>query len=92
MLSLKAYFQNAPYHAQRQPIILKIKQVKAKESQKFVWLDLIVDYRLTFKDHVDMLCSTVNYELDALWKIRKYLTLEKAKLLCNAFVNNQFNL
>ena len=36
MLSLKAYFQNAPYHAQRQPIILKIKQVKAKESQKFV--------------------------------------------------------
>ena len=55
-----------PIMLKRQPIMLKIKQVKAKESQKLVRLDLIVDYRLTFRDHVDMLCSTVNYELHAL--------------------------
>ena len=38
-----------------------------------------------------MLCSTANYKFHALRRIRKYLTLEKAKLLYNAFLNNQFD-
>ena len=38
-----------------------------------------------------MLCSTANYKLHALRRVRKYLTLEKAKLLCNAFINSQLN-
>ena len=32
-----------------------------------------------------------NYKLHALRRIRKYLLLEKAKLLCNTFINSQFN-
>ena len=32
-----------------------------------------------------------NYRLHALRRIRKYLSLERAKLLCNAFINSQFN-
>ena len=47
--------------------------------------------RLTFKDHINTLCSTANYEFHALRMIRKYLTLEKIKLLYNAFINNHFN-
>ena len=38
-----------------------------------------------------MLGSTANYKLHALRRIRKYLTLQKAKLLYNAFINSQFN-
>ena len=38
-----------------------------------------------------MLCCRANYKLHALRRIRKYLTLEKSKLLYNAFMNNQFN-
>ena len=38
-----------------------------------------------------MLCSTANYKLHALRRVKKYLTLEKAKLLYNAFINSQFN-
>ena len=38
-----------------------------------------------------MLCSTSNYKTHALRRIRKYLTLEKTKLLCNAFINSRFN-
>ena len=49
----------------RQPIILNINQIKVDKSQKVVLLGLTIDNRLTFKDHVDMLCSTV------------FLTLEK---------------
>ena len=32
-----------------------------------------------------------NYKLHALRRIRKYLLLEKVKLLCNTFINSQFN-
>ena len=38
-----------------------------------------------------IICRTANYKLHALRRIRKYLSLEKAKLLCNAFINSQFN-
>ena len=75
----------------RQPIILNINQIKLEESQKVVLLGLTVDTRSTFKDHVDMLCCAANYKLPALRRIRKNLILEKAKLLCNAFMNSQFN-
>ena len=37
-----------------------------------------------------MLCTTANYKLHALRGIRKYLTLKKAKLLYNTFINSQF--
>ena len=75
----------------RQPIILNINQIKVEESQRVVLLGLAIGNRLTFKNHVDMLCSTANYKLHALRRIRKYLTLEKTKLLYNAFINSQFN-
>ena len=75
----------------RQPIILNINQIKVEESQRVVFLGLAIGNRLTFKNHVDMLCSIANYKLHALRRIRKYLTLEKTKLLYNAFINSQFN-
>ena len=75
----------------RQPITHNINQIKVKESQKVLLLGLTIDKQLTFKDHVDMLCSTANYRLHALRRIRKYLTPVKARLLYNAFINSQFN-
>ena len=75
----------------RQLIIINMNHIKVEESQNVVLLGLTIDNRLTFKDHVDMLCSTANYKLHALRRIRKYLTLEKTKLLYNAFINSQFN-
>ena len=75
----------------RQHIMLNINQIKVEESQKVVLLGITLDNRLIFKDHVDVLCSTANYNIHALRRIRKYLTLKKAKLLYNAFINIQFN-
>ena len=72
----------------RQTIILNLNQIKIEESQKVVLLGLTNRNRLTFKDHVDMLCSTANYKLHTLRRIRKYLTLEKTRLLYKAFINS----
>ena len=72
----------------RQTIILNIK---IRESQNVELLGLAIDNRLTFKDHINMLCRRASYKLHALRRIRKYLTLDKSKLLYHAFINNQFN-
>ena len=76
----------------RQTVILNINNnIKIRESQNVELLGLTIHNGLTFKDHINMLCRRANYKLHALRRIRKYLTLEKSKLLYNAFINNQFN-
>ena len=75
----------------RQTITLNINNIKIRESQNVELLGLIIDNRLTFKDHINMLCQRANYKLHALRRRRKYLTLEKSKLLYNNVINNQFN-
>ena len=74
-----------------QTVILNINNIRIRESQNVELLGLTTDNRLTFIDHIIMLCCGANYKLHALRRIKKYLTLEKSKLLYNAFINNQFN-
>ena len=76
----------------RQSIILNINNIKVRESSSVTLLGLTIDNRFTFKDHINILYRRGNLKLHALRRIRKYLTTVKAKLLlCNAFINSQFN-
>ena len=45
----------------------------------------------TFKKHTQNLCRTGNHKLNVLRRIRKYLSLGKAKALGIAFVDSQVN-
>ena len=51
----------------------------------------MIDKNLTFKKHIDNLVRKAQYKLHALQLIRKFLTIEKAKILGNAFIDSQFN-
>ena len=75
----------------RQSIILNINNVKIKESSSVVLLGFTIDHRLTFKDHINILFCRASFKLHALRRIRKYLTIDKAKPPYNAFINSQFN-
>ena len=54
-------------------------------------LGITIDKALNLKKHIKTLCRSAQYKLHALRRIRKYLTLDKAKLLGNAFIDSQFN-
>ena len=54
-------------------------------------LGLTIDKELIFSKHIDKLCRNAQYKLHALRRIRKYLSLEKAKMLGNGFIDSQFN-
>ena len=55
-------------------------------------LGVIIDKNLTFKKHIDNLVRKAQYKLHALRRIRKFLTIEKAKILGNAFYRQSIQL
>ena len=70
---------------------LKIGSITIKESDKVELLGIAIDKDLHFKQYIENLCRTAQYKLHALRRIRKYLTLDKAKHYGNAFIDSQFN-
>ena len=68
-----------------------INSITVKESNEVILLGITIDNKLVFKKHIENLCRTAQYKLHALTRIRKYLTLDKAILLGNTFINSQFN-
>ena len=69
----------------------RINSIIVKERNGVTHLDITIDNKLVFKNHTENLCRTDQYKLRALRRIRKYLILDKAILLGNTFINNQFN-
>ena len=54
-------------------------------------LSITIDNKLVFKKHIENLCRTAQYKLHVLARIKKNLTLDKAILLEDTFMNSQFN-
>ena len=68
--------------------VLKINSIKVEASGDVLLLGITIDKKLTFKQHVENICRKAQYELHALRRIRKFLTIEKAKILSNAFIDS----
>ena len=47
--------------------------------------------KLSFEKHIAKLCQATLYKLHALRRMKKYLTLDKNRVLANTFVDSQFN-
>ena len=71
--------------------ILNINSIKIEASDDILLLGITIDKKLTFKQHIENLCRKAQYKLHALKRIRKFLTIEKAKILGNVFIGSQFN-
>ena len=70
--------------------VLNFGNNKIETSTEVTLLGVKIDKQLKFKTHIEELCRKAAYKLHALRRVRKYLTVEKAKLLANAFINSQF--
>ena len=70
---------------------IHINNFKIKNSNEVALLEIKIDKNLTFKKRISELCRRALYKLHTLCRINKYLTVQKAKLLANAFINSHFN-
>ena len=69
--------------------ILNIGKNKIENSTQVTLMGVKTDKQLEFKTHIQELGRKAS-KLHAWRRIRKYLTVEKAKLLANPFINSQF--
>ena len=71
--------------------ILKINSIKVEAIDDALLLGITTDKKNPFKQHIENLCRKAQYKLHALRPIRRFLTIEKAKILGNLFIDSQFN-
>ena len=76
-----------PYHKH----VLKINSIKVEASDDVSFQGITIDKKLTSKHNVKNLCRKAQYKLHSLRFIRKFPTMEKVKILGNAFIDGQFN-
>ena len=65
--------------------------MSVQSSDDVTLLGVIIDKSLTFKKHIDNLVRKTQYKLHALRRIRKFLAVEKVKILGSTFIDSQFN-
>ena len=75
----------------RSKYCLTIGPINVKKLDHLELWRTTIDKYLDTKKDIDNLCWNVNYKVHAARLMRKKLTVEKAKLLSNAFFNSQFN-
>ena len=51
-------------------------------------LGIMIDNELKFKKHINELCRKASYKLHALQRIKRYLSVDKARVLANAFIDS----
>ena len=54
-------------------------------------LGLIIDHKLNFNSHINTLCTTASKKLKCLRRIRNYISIPQAKILCNSYIYSTFN-
>ena len=70
--------------------VLNIRKNKIESSTEVTLLGVKIDKQLKFESHNEELCRKTAFKLHVWCSIRKYLTIEKGKLLANVFINSQF--
>ena len=76
---------------QNTSLVLNINGKKINNSREIELLGIVIDNQLKFKKHIESLCKKASCKLHALRRIRKFLRVEKARILANTFINSQFN-
>ena len=67
-----------------------LERNKIEKNQKVALLGITIGDKLNFKTHNEDICRLANYKLHVLQCIRKHLSTDKTKTLCNASLSSQF--
>ena len=69
---------------------MQINDIAIKSDSSVTLLGVTIDSKLDFKEHIDNI-QNAYYKLYALRRLRKFLTLEKAKILAISMMGSQLN-
>ena len=69
---------------------LKIGDITIKSASYVTLLGITIDSKLKFKEHINNIVKKACYKLYPLIRLRKFLTLEKVKILACSVIESQF--
>ena len=67
-----------------------MNDVTLKSTASVTLLDITIDSKLNFREHINNVIQNAYYELYALRRLRKFLTLDKTKILATIMIGSQF--
>ena len=75
----------------RHPMHNRVNGNEIKSTNQVKLLGITIDDKLNFLPHIRETCKKVNRNSRALIRLRRYLSIEKTHLLCNAYILSNFN-
>ena len=72
-------------------LFIKIDDEIILPSDNVKLLGITLDKKLTFDKHIEKMCASTNNKLMAFRRIRNFISLNKAKIIYNAFISSTFN-
>ena len=70
---------------------INVRDINIPSENETILLGITVDHELKFNKHIEDLCKRASFKLHALRRTKKYLGIEKARILANVFIERQFN-
>ena len=83
----KCHFFLSPY----KPVTIKIKESAIESSNSGKLLGVTIDSKLSFDDHITILCRKTSQKLHALSRVASYMSFDKKRILLKTFITSQFN-
>ena len=83
----KCHFFLSPY----KPVTIKIKESAIESSNSEKLLGVTIDSKLSFDDHITILCRKTSQKLHALSRVATYMSFDKKRILLKTFITPQFN-
>ena len=59
-------------------------EIKSKNS-------VTIDNRLSFDDHISKLCNKASMQLNAIFRLKKYMTQKELEVVLNSFIDSSFS-
>jgi len=72
-------------------VTLNVGESKISNSSSVKLLGIQIDYQLTFREHINVICNKANNKMHALARISPFLDFDKKRTLFNAFFESQFS-
>ena len=70
---------------------VNVRGINIPSKNEVILLVITTDHEFKFNKHIELLCKRASFKLPAFRRIRKYLGIEKARILANVFIESQFN-
>ena len=70
---------------------LQIDNNETESENSLTSLSITIDNRLSFDNHISQLCNKTPMQLNAIFRLKKYMSQKELEVVLNSFIYSSFN-